>query len=111
HRRAWRRLIRKAIVLAEELSPRIELLERWTDDLQDLSRKMNELSRQIDAPARSHAERDERNKRVKELRDLFQIVQSMPEQLSALVAVQSERRRLYQRSRRELAEGNLRLVV
>ena len=37
-RRELYRRIQKAIVLVEELSPRIDLLDRWTDELNNLSR-------------------------------------------------------------------------
>jgi RNA polymerase primary sigma factor len=109
-RELWRRL-QKAIKLAEELSPRIDLLDRWTDELRGLSRQMDELQRYIDAGDRSAADRERRNKVVKHLRDLMLEVRSTPEDLAGLVRVQQRRREAYQKARRELAEGNLRLVV
>ena len=39
----WRKL-RKAIALAEELSPRIDLLDRWTDELRACRGQMSELA-------------------------------------------------------------------
>lgn len=109
-RSLWRRL-RKAAALVAELSPRTELLERIADDLERLSREMNTLARQIDARACSAAERAQRSKRVKQLRDLVLQVRSSPENLANLVDVIIRRRRRYLKSRRELAEANLRLVV
>src|SRR5262245_33959275 len=107
----WRRL-RKAAALVEELSPRIDLLDRWTDELKQLSAQMDILARQIDrSSGRSAAERERRTRLVKQLRDLMLQVKATPEDLRRLVRVQERRRILYQKARRELAEGNLRLVV
>jgi RNA polymerase primary sigma factor len=111
HRReGWRRL-RKAIILAEELAPRIDLLDRWTDELRRLSEEMNQLARKIDSLGRSAAQREQRTKLVKQLRDLVLQVGSSPDDLARLLAVIERRRISYQKARRELAEGNLRLVV
>jgi len=109
-RELWRRL-RKAVRLAEELSPRIDLLDRWTDELRVLSRQMTELARQSDTRDRSAADRERRTKVVKQLRDLMLEVRSTPENLEQLGRVLDRRRTAYQKARRELAEGNLRLVV
>jgi RNA polymerase primary sigma factor len=106
----WRRL-RKAISLVEELSPRIDLLDKWTDELKHLSAQMDQLAAQIDKSARSAADRERRTRMVKQLRDLMLQVKATPEDLRRLVRVQESRRILYQKARRELAEGNLRLVV
>ncbi len=106
----WRRL-RKAITLAEELSPRIDLLDKWTDELRELSRQMDELARHADAGDRSAADRERRSRSVKQLRELMIEARSTPDDLAALVRVQERRRIAYQKARRELAEGNLRLVV
>src|SRR5205807_837352 len=52
----WRRM-RKAAALVEELSPRIDLLDRWTDELKHLSAEMDVVARQIDrSRGRSAAE-------------------------------------------------------
>ncbi len=106
----WRRLS-KAITLAEELSPRIDLLDHWTDELRVLSRQMQDLSRTLDHGDRSAADRERRSRSVKQLRDLMLEARSPSEDLAALVRVQERRRTAYQKARRELAEGNLRLVV
>src|SRR5579883_2799277 len=67
-RREGHRRLRKAVKLAEELSPRIDLLDRWTDELRDLARQMENLDHHEGA-ARSAAERERRAKQVKQLRD------------------------------------------
>jgi RNA polymerase primary sigma factor len=109
-RSLWRRA-HKAMALAEELSPRIDLLERWTDELAAQATKMSQLARQIESAGRSRADREERTKRTKELRDLMLQVRAFAEEQGRLVHVMERRRARYQRARRDLAEGNLRLVV
>jgi RNA polymerase primary sigma factor len=72
---------------------------------------MGALARQINSGGRSHSDRQERTKRIKELRDLMLQVEATPEDLGRLVRVLERRRARYRQARRELAEGNLRLVV
>jgi RNA polymerase primary sigma factor len=108
-RREGHRRLRKAVKLAEELSPRIDLLDRWADELRDLSRQMEKLDRP--AEARSAADRERRAKAVKQLRDLMVEARSDHDDLKRMVRVLERRRAHYQKARRELAEGNLRLVV
>jgi RNA polymerase primary sigma factor len=110
-RRGYLRRLRKAAKLTEELSPRIDLLDRWTEELLHETTKMAKVARLIESGGRSSTEREERRKRIKELRDLMLRLQATPEDLSGLSRVIEKRRIRYQRSRRELAEGNLRLVV
>jgi RNA polymerase primary sigma factor len=95
-RRDLRRRLRKAVRLAEELSPRTELVEAWAKELEHSARQVRELQ------ARGRHE---------ELRELLQTLQASPEELSGLAVVLHARRAKYQRARRELAEANLRLVV
>jgi RNA polymerase primary sigma factor len=106
----WRQL-RKAAKLAEELSPRTELLEQWTRDLRQRVEAMAGLERQIDACGRSRAHLERRTKVVKELRELTIQTQATREELDRLLVVLGRRHVTYQKARRELAEGNLRLVV
>lgn len=62
-REMWLRL-RKAVVLAEELSPRIDLLDHWTDELCDLQQQMHNLSRESTSYDRSAADRERRTKQT-----------------------------------------------
>ena len=110
-RRNLQRLIRKSIKLVEEMSPRTELLERLSDDLPRWVATMAELERQISKCGRSAAGRERQTRLTKELRDLTLEARTTREELQGLVAVIHSRQRLYQQARRELAEGNLRLVV
>jgi len=106
----WRGL-RKAIRLAEEMSPRIDLLDRWSDEMIVVSRKMEQLQKQAEGNDRSAADRERRTKLTKQLRELRTEMRATPEYLARLSRMLLHRRTLYQRARRELAEGNLRLVV
>jgi len=106
----WRKMC-KARKLAEELSPRIDLLDHWTDELRLLARQMHDLRVQREGGGNSQAARDRRDKATKQLRDLQYDTCCGAEDLENLVKVMETRRRLYQKARRELAEGNLRLVV
>jgi RNA polymerase primary sigma factor len=109
-RQLWRAL-RKAIRLTEELSPRIDLLDRWSDEMMVVARQMEALQKQTEGNARSAADRERRTKLAKQLRELRAEMRATPEFLTRLSKMLLHRRTLYQRARRELAEGNLRLVV
>jgi RNA polymerase primary sigma factor len=110
-RRDLWRLLTKSFHLAEELSPRIESLDRWTDELVTLAGGMTDLSQSIDVGDRSAADRERSTRLTKQLRDLMLEVQTTPEELDRMVVILLARRKRYQKARRELAEGNLRLVV
>ena len=109
-RELWR-LLTKAFKLAEEMSPRIELLDKWTDELAVISGEMTALQDAIDVGDRTAADRERSTRLNKQLRDLMLRVQTTPEDLKEMVVVLLRRRKHYQQARRELAEGNLRLVV
>ena len=106
-----RLLHRKACRLAEELSPRVEILEGLADELKDLAAQMLHVQCLAEAGGRSRADREERTKRTKELRDLTLQMRATPEDLVRLIDVIERRRDAFQKARRALAEGNLRLVV
>jgi RNA polymerase primary sigma factor len=73
---------------------------------------MDAISVQIESTrGRSASAREQRDRLVKELRELMQQARATPEQLLSLTEIQQQRFRKYQQARRELAEGNLRLVV
>jgi RNA polymerase primary sigma factor len=110
-RRQLYRRMRKAMHLAGELSPRTELMEFWTKQIQTWATQMTELGRQIDSCGRSAADRQKEVQLVKQLRNLMLEAQSTPEELGLLARVLESRWTIYQKARSELAEGNLRLVV
>ncbi len=108
-RKLWRTL-RKAAKLAEELSPRTELLERWTEELIGQAAELREQSDAMHV-GRRRLPAHERAKRNRTLRDLYSAIQTGPDDLDRLVRVLQTRQVIYQKVRRELAEANLRLVV
>ncbi len=109
-REMWRALC-KAITLAEELSPRIDLLDHWTEELLHQAQEMRLLAMQTEKGDRSAADRERRTKLNKVLRDQQLEWRATTDDLEALAQVLQRRRIAYQKARRELAEGNLRLVV
>jgi RNA polymerase primary sigma factor len=106
-----RRKLIKSVFLVEELSPRIDMLDRWTDEFVIRSAQIRDLEIAGDMAGRSVVDRDRRTKAVKELRDLLLDMRVPAERAASLAAVTLKRRREYQRARKDLAEGNLRLVV
>jgi RNA polymerase primary sigma factor len=103
-----RRRLRQAVVLAEALSPRTELLDDWARVLASQSAHMTELARQVQSRL---LDRRERARMKEELRNLTREVHASPEGLARLVRVTRRRRSLYTKVRSDLAEANLRLVV
>jgi RNA polymerase primary sigma factor len=113
-----RRLVRvlwfkleKAVRLVEELSPRIDLLDKWSDEFVSLGKKIGELEALSELSGRSLSDREKRTKAVKELRDLVLEIRVPSALVDPLTVVVLKRRREYQRARKDFAEGNLRLVV
>ncbi len=108
---AWRRdrfhRLAKCRKLVAELSPRTEILERWTDELTDVA---DELRHLVAAHAEAGGPAD-RAKHERLLRDAMGRAVMTPDELFALVKVLRKRRLTYQKVRKELAEANLRLVV
>jgi RNA polymerase primary sigma factor len=112
--KAIRRLYRglcKARKLAEELAPRIDLLDLFSDELSRKLDKMRNLQIESEIGGNSPSDRERRARATKQMRELMLEVRCRPDDLAGLVKVQQERRRRYQKARRELSEGNLRLVV
>ncbi|AWM41128.1 RNA polymerase sigma factor RpoD/SigA [Gemmata obscuriglobus] len=93
--------------LVHELSPRTEILERWTDELNDLADELKHLAI-AHAAAASPADRARLGR---QLRDAECRACMTADELAALVRVLRKRRLAYQAVRKELAEANLRLVV
>jgi len=93
-RRAHGSLLRRAAALAEDLSPRTELLDAWTAELRQQAARMDALAQER-----------------KELRALLVQLQTTPDELDGLLRVLERRRSAYRAVRSQLAEANLRLVV
>jgi RNA polymerase primary sigma factor len=106
----WKRL-RKTIVLVEEMSPRVELLDHWTDELRHKALEIKTMVCQVGGADRSAAARERAARLTKQLRDIQLELRINADDLMDMVRVLERRRYRYQQARRELAEGNLRLVV
>lgn len=102
---------RLGVALIEALSPRIELVAAWANDITKQFDQVQELVRKCELPALSVIARADQKKCVKELRSLTLQVQATPEELAAWVRLIERRRAFYQQARQELAVANLRLVV
>ena len=113
-RAAWRRLgfrRRRAVRLIEELGLRTQRLETMIGTLEDFSRRVDELKAKIDEGKKARRSADEREEWLKEFRGILLATQESPTSLrnavKQLKLVYSD----YQQAKRELSEGNLRLVV
>ncbi|MGI8982510.1 MAG: sigma-70 family RNA polymerase sigma factor [Pirellulaceae bacterium] len=111
---AWKRLSRRrrrAVRLVEELGLRTQRIEQMIRQLEDFSGRLTELRCKIEAHAKDKGAATERKPWVSEFRNILVATQETPSSLrkrvETLKAVYSE----YQRAKRELSEGNLRLVV
>jgi RNA polymerase primary sigma factor len=107
-RRRLQMRLRQAVRLAEELSPRVELVERWAVDL---ARQAGAFTDPNPHTGRSAADRAERGKHLKDLRHRMHQLCATPEELTHQLAVIERRRRVFHQLRRQLAEANLRLVI
>jgi RNA polymerase primary sigma factor len=103
-----RRRLRQAVTLAEELSPRTELLDEWLKTLASQAARMAKLADQI---ASRWLPREERGQAKAELRALTAALMVRPEELERLVRIARRRQTIYKQVRSELASANLRLVV
>ena len=113
-RGAWRRLSARrcrAVRLVEELGLRTQRIEPMIKTLTEFSRRIDDLKARIDMHKKARKAAVERMAWISEYRGLLSAVQETPtslrNRLTYLRGVYSE----YQQAKRELSEGNLRLVV
>jgi RNA polymerase primary sigma factor len=97
--------LRRAVNLAEELSPRIELLDAWGEEMQGAAARMRRQAQRGGTDGATHSRSGE------SLQDLMAHWQATPEELGGLARVAQRRRAAYLRARDQLVEANLRLVV
>lgn len=113
-RQAWQRLARRrrrAVRLVEELGLRTQRIEPMIRTLDEFSRRIDELKAQIDAHKKARGPADERKPWLREYRNLLIATQESPASLrNRLVKIKLIYAE-YQQAKRELSEGNLRLVV
>lgn len=121
-RDAWRRLVRRrrrAVTLIEELGLRIEYVEPWWATVAGHQRRIQEMMSGTDQSANSadwSSDRFPSSYRAgpatsEECRLLLRRIQSTPSRLERHVHRLRAAHERYQKAKRELCEGNLRLVV
>jgi RNA polymerase primary sigma factor len=111
---AWRRLGRgriRAVRLVEELGLRTQRIEPMIRALQDFSRRVDDLSRKIEASVKAQGPAAERLPWIRERRHILMLTQETPQSLRNRVTFLRSEYSRYQRAKRALSEGNLRLVV
>jgi RNA polymerase primary sigma factor len=111
---AWRRLgrrRRRAVRLVEELGLRTQRIELKIRPLEEFSRRVDELKAKIAANKSNRGSQEERTKLIGELRKILIACQETPTSLRKRVAYLRTTYAEYQKAKRGLSEGNLRLVV
>ncbi len=113
-REAWRRLgrrRRRAVKLVEELGLRTQRIETMLKTLDEFSRRIDHLKAKIQASRANRGPTEERRAWVNELRALLCSTQETPKSLRNRVRFLYSVYASYQKAKRGLSEGNLRLVV
>jgi RNA polymerase primary sigma factor len=113
-REAWRRLGRRrlrAVRLVEELGLRTQRIESKIKTLEHFSRRVDELRQKLQTHKPTRGAADERAAWLKEFRTILRVTQESPASLRRRVAYLRHIYAQYQRAKRGLSEGNLRLVV
>ncbi len=113
-RAAWRRLgqrRRRAVQLIEELGLRTQRIEPMITTLTEFSRRVDELKSRIDAHRKARLSAKEREPWVMEFRSILRACQETPTSLRNRVRLLHAVYSRYQKAKRGLSEGNLRLVV
>jgi RNA polymerase primary sigma factor len=113
-RAAWKRLGRRrlrAVKLVEELGLRTQRIEPMIDTLEDFSRRVDELREQIQQHKKARLPANERDQWIREYRSILQATQETPTSLRHRVRYLKRVYADYQKAKRGLSEGNLRLVV
>ncbi|HJT35880.1 MAG TPA: sigma-70 family RNA polymerase sigma factor [Pirellulales bacterium] len=111
---AWRRLGRRrlrAVRLVEELGLRTQRIESRIKTLEHFSRRVDELKQKLHAHKATKAMAEERRAWLSEYRNILRVTQESPSSLRRRVMYLKDVYSQYQRAKRGLSEGNLRLVV
>src|SRR6185437_9153785 len=102
---------RKALTLVEELSLRTRRVQPMMRELEEIVQRMAHLQQRLDRLAENTAAKDERANLRKELRDLVLLTMESPVSLLRRCQTMRTQYQDYERAKRELSGGNLRLVV
>ena len=113
-REAWARLgrrRRRCVRLVEELGLRTQRIEAMIPTLEEFVRRVKELRLKIDAHKKSKQPPAGRQKLVDEYRMILKACQETPKSLKRRISEIKQIYAQYQKAKRGLSEGNLRLVV
>ncbi len=113
-RKAWHRLgyrRRRAVQLVEELGLRTQRIEPMIRNLEEFSRRVDELKARIDDHRKNRRSAEHREPWLMEFRSILRATQETPTSLRNRVAYLKSVHAHYQEAKRGLSEGNLRLVV
>ena len=102
---------RKMVTLLEELSLRTQRLQPVMKRMEQISRRMCDLQKQIEGLKNLRSAREERANLQKELHDLQMMTLETPDSLRKRMESIYERFAAYEQAMRDLSGGNLRLVV
>ena len=102
---------RKALTLVEELSLRTRRVQPMMRELEEIVQRMAHLQQRLDRLEENTAAKDERANVRKELRDLIVLTMESPAALLRRCETMRTQFQDYERAKRELSGGNLRLVV
>ena len=111
---AWKNLSRRrrrAVRLIEELGLRTQRIETMIKTLEDFSARVNELKKRIDQHKKKRGLPSERKPWLSEYRSILMATQETPVSIANRVKQLKKVYSEYQQAKRELSEGNLRLVV
>ena len=111
---AWVRLARRrrrAVRLVEELGLRTQRIESMLRPLEEFSRRVNDLGQRLKDMKERKTEANEQEPVLAEFRNILLATQETPRSLGRRVRVLKRVYSEYQQAKRELSEGNLRLVV
>jgi RNA polymerase primary sigma factor len=113
-RDAWTRLSRRrrrTVRLIEELGLRTQRIEAMLRPIEDFSARVDELQSKIQRLKKSKKPSHEIHPLRRELRGILLAIQETPQSLRQRVEYLRKVFSEYQQAKRELSEGNLRLVV
>jgi RNA polymerase primary sigma factor len=113
-KQAWQSLARRrrrAVRLIEELGLRTQRIENRISLLEKFLQRLTEIERQVKSLGRSKQDVEVKERLLKERRQIMTACQETPTSLRNRVSVLNRVYSDYQQAKRELSEGNLRLVV
>ncbi len=102
---------RKCLQLAEELSLRTRRVQPLMRQLEEYAQRMTEIQDRLRVLPVDSATKDERANLRRELRDLMILTKESPRSLNEKCKKFQDEFRLYEQVKRQLSNGNLRLVV